>query len=75
MQIAGWSTKMLEEVASKLEYEDTEEMIKWRNINQEGVDALWKELRGKLEEELCEKFKLEETEKGPNQERNEQPRW
>ena len=39
---------MLEEVASKQEYEDTEEMIKWRNINQEGVDALWKELCGKL---------------------------
>ena len=42
-KISSWSTKMLEEVASKQECEDTEEMVHWRNISQEDINELWKE--------------------------------
>ena len=42
-KVARWSTKMLEEVTSKREFEDTEEMVQCRSINQEEVDTLWTE--------------------------------
>ena len=47
-KIASWSTKMLEETANRPECEDTEEMVQWRTISQEGTDWLWKELCGTL---------------------------
>ena len=38
--IAGWSTKMLKETANRQECQDTEEMVQWRHISQEGIDGL-----------------------------------
>ena len=34
--VAGWSTKMLEEVANLQDFEDAEDMVQWRCICQEG---------------------------------------
>ena len=51
-KIAGWSTKMLEKNACMQEFEDTQEMRQWRNISPEGIDEMWKELCGKIEEEV-----------------------
>ena len=43
---------MLEKMANKQECEDTEEMMQWRNVNQEGKDASWRELCDRREEEV-----------------------
>ena len=40
-------------------------MYQWRRIYQGGADNLWKELSGKMEdEEVLEKYKVEEAKKG-----------
>ena len=43
------------------EFKDTEEMLLWRSINQEGVNDLWNCAQ---EVEVLEKYKVEETKKG-----------
>ena len=55
---------MLEEFVSKQQYKDAEEMTQWRNISKEGMAALMKESCGNMEEEVLEKYNVEETEKG-----------
>ena len=55
-----WSAKMLEEVANRQDYDDTEERRLRRHIRQEGTNELWKELCGKMEEEVLEKYKVEQ---------------
>ena len=49
---------MLEERASRQEYEDTEELMQWRSISQDCTNELWKELRGSEEEKVLEKYKV-----------------
>ena len=49
-KVVGWSTEVMEEVRSKREFKDTEEMVQWRSINQEEVDNEWKVLYEKMEE-------------------------
>ena len=39
-------------------------MVQWWSPNQDEVDCLWKELRGKREKEVPEKYKVEEANKG-----------
>ena len=57
--IAGWPTTMLEEGSNnRQQHEDTEEIMPWRNISHEGIDVLRKELCGKTEEEVFNKYKL-----------------
>ena len=55
---ASWSTQMPEEVASEQECEDTEEMRQWRHVSQERRSEMWKELCGKMEEEVLERLKM-----------------
>ena len=55
-KVGGWSTKLMEEITGKREFEETEEMVQWRSINQGEVENLWKELREKWREEVLEKF-------------------
>ena len=45
--LAGSSTQIMDEVRSKREVEDSEEMVQWRNINQGEVDNLRKTCSGK----------------------------
>ena len=59
-KISGWSTKVLEKVPSMQEYEDTEDMIQWRNLRQ-GIGACRKESCSKMEEELLERYMVEVT--------------
>ena len=42
---AGLSSKMLEEVERRREFEDKEEMVNWRSINQEEVNGLERTVR------------------------------
>ena len=62
-KVAGWSTKMIKEVASKQEFEDTEEMVQWRSISEEDMHELWTALCRRMEEEVLEKYKAEEAKK------------
>ena len=51
---SGRSTVMLDEAAKRQEFEDTEEMVQWRSINQEDINNFWKEMCEKMEESLGE---------------------
>ena len=41
--------------------EDTEEMKKWRDLNQSEIDTCWKKLAERMEEEVLDKYKVEES--------------
>ena len=71
----GLVQKMLEEVTSRREFEDTEEMVQWRSINQEEVDNLWNEMSEKMEEEVEEKHRVEKAKKGAYKGRGEPLEW
>ena len=43
-KVAGWPTENMEEKASTHEFNDTEEMVQWRSLNQEGINNVWKKL-------------------------------
>ena len=44
--------------------EDTEEMKRWRSLNQSEMDQCWKKLDERLEEQVLDKYKVEESKKG-----------
>ena len=46
------------------EEEDTEEMKRWRSLNQIEMDLCWKMLAEGIEEEVLDKYKVEESKKG-----------
>ena len=56
-KIVGWSTKMLDEMANKHEFEKTEQMVQWTRISQEDTNGSWKTLCRKMEDEVLEKYK------------------
>ena len=41
--------------------EDTEEMRKWRGLSQSEMDLRWKNLAGRMQEEVFRKYKVEES--------------
>ena len=71
-RVVGWSTERMEDKTSKREFKDTEETVQWRSINQEGFDNLWKET---MEEEVLEKYKVEENKNGAYEGRGEPLEW
>ena len=44
--------------------EETEEMKRWRGLNQSEMDLCWKNLAERMEEEALDKFNVEESQKG-----------
>ena len=44
--------------------EDTEEMKRWRSLNQSEMDPCWKKLAERMEEEVLDNYKVEESKKG-----------
>ena len=44
--------------------EDTEEMKRWRSLNQSEMDLSWKKLAEKMEEEVLDTYKVEESKRG-----------
>ena len=74
-KVAGWSTKMTKEVASKKEFEDTEEMVQWRSISEEDIHELWTALCGRMEEEVLEKYNAEEAKKRAYEGRGQPLEW
>ena len=42
---------------------DTEEMRKWRGLSQSEMDPCWKKLAERMEEEVLDTYKVEESKK------------
>ena len=59
--VKGWSTEEMKDKPNSLLEEDTEEMRKWRGMNQEEVDQCWKRLVERVEEEVLDKYKVEDS--------------
>ena len=51
---------MEDKPSSSLE-EDTEEMRKWRGMSQSEMDLCWKKLAERMEEEVQDEYKVEES--------------
>ena len=50
-------------------------MVQWRSISPEGMNDLWEELCGKMEEEVLEKCRVKEARKHAYKRRGEPPEW
>ena len=55
--------------------EDTEEMKRWRNLNQSEMDLCWKNLVEKMKEEVLDKYKVEESKRGAFKGRGDPLEW
>ena len=64
-KVPGWSTEEMQERPNFAVEEDTEEMKKWRDLNQSEIDTCWKKLAERMEEEVLDKCKVEESKRGP----------
>ena len=54
-KVKRWSTEEMIDKPHSLIEEDTEEMMKWRGINQEKMDQCCKKLAEKMGEEVLDK--------------------
>ena len=57
----GWSTEEMKEKPSSSVEEDIEEMRKWRDLSQEEMDQCWKNWAERMEEEVLDKYKVEDS--------------
>ena len=58
--VPGWTVEEKKEKPNIAVEEDTEEMRKWRGVSQSEVDQRWKNLAERMEEEVLDKYKIEE---------------
>ena len=59
--------RFTEEIKEKPKFaveQDTEEMKNWRELNQSDIDICWKKLAARMEEEVLDKYKVEESKRG-----------
>ena len=54
-KVPGWSTEEMKEKPNFAVEDDTEEMKKWRELNQIEIDICWKKLAERMEEEVLDK--------------------
>ena len=55
--------------------EDTEEMKRWRSLNHGEMDQCWKNLAERMEEEVLDKYKVEESKRGAFKGRGNTLKW
>ena len=55
--------------------EDTKEMRKWGSLSQSEMDQCWKNLAEKMEEEVLDKYKVEEGKRGTFRGRGDPLEW
>ena len=61
-KVKGWSTEEMKDKGNSRLEEDTEEEMKTRRgLNQEEMDQCWKKLAGRMEEEVLDKYKGENS--------------
>ena len=57
----GCSTEEMKEKPNTDFVEDAEELRKWRCLNQNEIDLCWKNLAERMEEEVLDMYKVEES--------------
>ena len=55
--------------------EDTEEMRQWRRMSQQEMDQCWKKLAEKMEVEVLDKYKVEDSKRGAYRGRDSSLEW
>ena len=60
MKVIGWSPEEMREKPNIALEEDTEEMRKWKGLSQSEMDQCWKKLAERMEEEVLDKYNVEE---------------
>ena len=60
----GWSFEEMKEKPSSTLEEDTEDMNKRRGMSQEEWDQCWKMFAEKIEEEVLDKYKVDDSKRG-----------
>ena len=60
-KVKGWSTEERKDKANSLLEEDTEASRKWRGMSQEEMDQCWKKLAEKMEGDVLDKYKVEDS--------------
>ena len=63
-KVPGWSIEEMKERPNIAVEEDSEEMKRWRRLNQSEMDLRWKNLAERIQEEVLDKYKVEESKKG-----------
>ena len=74
-QVPGWSIEEMKGRTNFAEEEDTDEMKRWRSLNQSEMDLCWKNLAEKMEEEVLDKYKVEESNGGASKGRGNPLEW
>ena len=62
-KVSGWSMEEVKEKLSIAVEEDTEEGKKWRGLSQSEIHQSWKNWAERDEEEVLDKYKVEEGNK------------
>ena len=60
-KVPGWSIEEMKEKTNIAVVEDAEEMRKWKGLSHSEMDLCWKNLAGRMEEKVLEKYKVEES--------------
>ena len=74
-KVPGWSIEEVKESPGIAVEEDTEEMKRWRSLNQSEMDLCWKNLAERMVEVVLDKYKVEESKKGAFQGRGNPLEW
>ena len=74
-KVIGWSTKEMKDKLSTTLVKDTEDMISWRALSQLDVNECWMKIVRKIEDEVLDKYKLENTNKEAYRGRGEPSEW
>ena len=59
-KLKGWSTEEMKNKANSFLEEDTEEMKKWSGMSQDKMDQCWRSLAERMEDEILDKYKVED---------------
>ena len=57
----GWSTEEMKTKSREDREKDSEKNVEWRSMSQEEMDECWKRLAEKMEEEVLDKYKVEDS--------------
>ena len=60
-KVQGWSIEEMTEKRNVAVVEDTKETRKWRSLSWSEMDFCWKILAERMEEEVLDKFQVEES--------------
>ena len=74
-KVPGWSIEEMKERPNIAVEEDTVEMKRWRSLNQSEMDLCWKKFAERMEEEVLDKYKVEESKRGAFKGRSDPLEW